>query len=220
MGKHLDLGIYSLYAYFNGTQTPIARSFGFVFPWFLPTYCSLTLMLLYLRHKTGLMYGVATVSALAYLLDFHYYSMLKEYLPFAIGLAIYCFAPGFLARKFHDHVSGAGYLGTALFIVLSILYWYGYGNAFISLLLPVSFFLFLIIIAPRFESRLLRSLGNCSLYIYLINVFIINIFNILLPCTIVGGVINFVCSMLVSWGMSILIIKGLSIVKYRKTTYK
>lgn len=220
MGKHLDLGIYSLYAYFNGTQTPIARSFGFVFPWFLPTYCSLTLMLLYLRHKTGLMYGVATVSALAYLLDFHYYSMLKEYLPFAIGLAVYCFAPGFLARKFHDHVSGTGYLGAALFIVLSILYWYGYGNAFISLLLPVSFFLFLIIIAPRFESRLLRSLGNCSLYIYLINVFIINIFNILLPCTIVGGVINFVCSMLVSWGMSILIIKELSIVKYRKPTYK
>lgn len=216
MGRHLDMGIYSLYAFFNGTQTPLARSFGFVFPWFLPAYCSLSLMLLYLKNNQMLMYLVAALSVSSYFLDFQHYSMLKEYLPFAIGLAIYCFAPGFLSRTISNHLNGVGYLGAALFVVLSILYWNGHSNAVISLLLPVTFFLFLIVFAPLVESRVLRSLGNCSLYIYLINVFVINIFNIILPRTLFGGIVNFVCSMLISWGMSIFIMKGLTIVRNSK----
>ena len=71
-----------------GTQTHLSKYYNFVFPWFLPTYCSFFILyLLSLKHKW--LYGIMIIlSVVTWGCTWEEFYWFKNTMPLGIGLAI------------------------------------------------------------------------------------------------------------------------------------
>ena len=91
------------------------------------------------------------------------------------------------------------YLGAFLFVLLSVDYWLDYSFLSYSYkLLPICFFLGLLCIAPYLNFRWLKLLGDNSLGIYMIHIFLVNVSYFIFPDNFWGGMIGLVVTLLIS----------------------
>ena len=131
-----------VWAFVNGTQTPLLKNFGFIFPWFLPTYCSFYILYLF-TNKYKHFYRLLTVlSLITWSFSWSQFHYFKGIIPFGIGLAIYYFGFGVLSFYINRLSVRMKYLGAFLFVLLSVDYWLDYSFLSYSYkLLPICFFL-------------------------------------------------------------------------------
>lgn len=195
---HFDFGWSHVMAFFNGTQTPIVRNFGFIFPWFLPTYCSVSIMLLFARNFKWFYFLCLIMGICTFFLTWPQYHEIKITAPFATGLAIRFFALGAITFATYKYVKYGHCLGALCFIVLSICWWNKCPIGLLYEFLPVSFFLLLISISNYIKAEWIELLGKYSLGIFLFHVFVLNLTYHIFPHTIIWGVIDFVISVLIS----------------------
>lgn len=201
--RQFHLGLDSFLAFINGTQTPLAKSFGFVFPWFLPAYCSSSILLMIGRRYRLFYWLITVLSVGTFFFSYDQFFALKMYLPFALGLAICYFALGAIAFALNRIAGCIRYVMALLFVALSVCWWIHLElPQFIYKFLPITFFFLLLSLMPIIDCRFLRSIGRCSLGIYLFNVFFANAAYMLLPHSMIYGLLTFVLSVLLPWAIT------------------
>lgn len=193
-----DFGWRHVMAFFNGTPTPVLHYFGFIFPWFLPTYCSLSILLLLAWNNKWLYYLFIILGLGTFLMSWQEFYDLKLILPFGVGPAIHYFVSGVIAFVVNKHIKYGKYIGASLFAILSFFWWMNFQIGLLYHLMPTAFFLLLLCVVPYMCFNWLRLLGKYSLGIYLFHVFVLNIMFRLFPQTVLWGWIELFLSVSVS----------------------
>lgn len=118
-----NFGWSHVYAAIQGTQTPIQEHFGFIFPWFLPVFCSMqVLMMLSQGHRWLKL--ILLAMALGFLcLPWGTFYTLKMSVPFGLVLAVTYFGLGVLAFAIHRRWRFAKYVSIVAFVFVSVGYW-------------------------------------------------------------------------------------------------
>lgn len=179
---------------------------GFVFLWFLPVFMLMSLLKLvgsWSKWLSALFFFVGFVICVwseAYVVMWHS--------PFYVLKALYYYSMGLSCWFFARYVPHAGILGAVSFLVLSVLYWMGFRaeNFYYSL----SAFLcikWLTSIVDFSKFRWLQLIGQYSLPIYLVHVFIYNVLERLMPNSLLAGMVIYVLTILFSLAVALLIYK-------------
>lgn len=195
---HFSFGWEHVWAFLQGTQSPIRQHFGFVFPWFLPTYCSFSLLLLVARRWTWARWTLLTLALPTLGMTWMQFYQFKNAVPFGMGLALYYYGLGELTRLLNGLGRWARYVGGALFWGVSVCWWTGVSCYYLYVLQPVCFFCLLLCVEPFLKMGWLRMVGRYSLGIYLFHVFIANLAYYLFPRTLWMGWLGFGLSVVVS----------------------
>ena len=87
------------------------------------------------------------------------------------------------------------WIALCMFVVSSILYIKHISVFYLNMIFPISFFLSLLLAIPYINCRFLRLLGENSLGIYLLHMFLVNITFKMLPHTLLMGIIGFLISL-------------------------
>ena len=206
--KHnFEFGRSHVLAFFQGTQTPIQQYFGFVFPWFLPTYCTFSLLLLFARRYRWVLLALSLLGVGTFFMSWEDFYQFKNVLPFGIGLALNYFVSGVMAFYLNRCNSWVKYGGAVGFVVLSVCWWLHWSVGVLMSFMPTMFFLSLLLLVPYVNTRLLRMLGRYSLGIYLIHMFLVNITYLYFPHTLLWGWITFLMILFTSLGVTIVVYK-------------
>lgn len=205
--KNFKFGWEHIWAFVQGTQTPIRNAFGFVFPWFLPTFCTFSIIMIIARKHKWFIFLFTLMAIILWLLPWYDFYILKNTIPFGVVLAISYFGYGAITFLLNKLNKISKWIGSILFIILSYGYWEHWNLGFLYKMFPCLFFFFTITVSPFLNCRFIRILGQNSLGIYLFNVFLSNITFIFLPHTIFYGVIGFLTSLLIPLVLTILIFK-------------
>lgn len=180
---------------------------GFVFLWFLPVFMLMSLFKLvgsWSKWLMALFFSAGFVICVwseAYVVMWHS--------PFYVLKALYYYSMGLSCCFVARNVPHAGILGVVSFLVLSVLYWMGIFRAgyfcfSLSAFLSIKW-LTSIVDFSRF--RWLLLIGQYSLSIYLVHVFIYNVLERLLPNSLLAGMVIYVLTILFSLAVSLLIYK-------------
>lgn len=192
-----DFGWGNICAFFYGTQSPIRKYFGFIFPWFLPTYCSASIMLSFAR-KYRWLYTLFFVLGLStFFMTWEQFYLFKNNVPLGLGLALSYFGAGAIAFELNRYSYWVKYIGAIMFIALSVCWWMHVPVGISCKLLPSMFFGVLLCIVPYINCGWLRILGRYSLGIYLFHVFFVNATYILFPHTTLWGWVGFTISLVI-----------------------
>ena len=202
---HFEFSTETVVAFFQGTQTPIKQHFGFVFPWFLPTYCSMSILLLFASNNKHISWILLILFLVISCLPYDIFYLLKNSVPLGLMLAIYYFGTGKLSFMLNKWSKYSKWLALCMFVVSSILYIKQISVFYLNVIFPISFFLSLLLVVPYINCRFLRLLGENSLGIYLLHMFLVNITFIFLPHTILMGMIGFLISLFVPLFINIII---------------
>ena len=203
MSSHFEFGWNHIGAFFMGTQTPICHYFGYVFPWFLPTYCSFSILLLVARKYKLAFWLITLIGVATFFMSWIEFYRFKDTVPLGIGLALNYFASGAIAFYANKLSPMSKYFGGVFFIVLSVCWWCNIALGRLYQLMPVTFFLLLLCLLPHVKMSWLRLLGRNSLGIYLFNLYIINVLERVLPHGLLGGLVLLVASVIISLLISI-----------------
>lgn len=192
---HFEFSIETIAAFFQGTQTPIKQHFGFVFPWFLPTYCSMSILLLFASNNKHRSWILLILFFVISYLPYDIFYLLKNSVPFGLMLAIYYSGIGELSFMLNKWSKFSKWIALCMFVVSSILYIKQISVFYLNVIFPISFFLSLLLVVPYINCRFLRLLGKNSLGIYLLHIFLVNITFKILPHTLLMGIIGFLISL-------------------------
>ena len=197
-----------LYGLVNANERTIKDIAGFGFLWFLPAYYSMSLfMMLFVKPNK---YAYIIILLVGILLNYNL-SFTRNYLytniPFALVQGFYYFTFGFITKLLLDKIKNVQYIGSLIFIVISILYW-NHKIEDIRYLFPISGFLLIYSISnPLAKIPLLVEIGKLSFPIYLIHVIVYNTFERLLPTNILFGYLDFLLTLSISMLLSYWIVK-------------
>ncbi|WP_418213331.1 acyltransferase family protein [Bacteroides difficilis] len=192
-------------AFINGTQSPLKHYFGFVFPWFLPTYCSLYILFLLASKYRWFYWVLLVLSLFTWTMTWADYYVLKTTIPFGIGLALGFFAYGVITFHLNKYSYTIKYVGLLIFIFLTVGYWVDMSIPYTEHMFPISFFLSVLCIAPCLNCKWLCLLGENSLGIYMFHVFFVNLYCLIFPENLVNGLISFVVSLIISLVITLII---------------
>ena len=192
---HFEFSLETVAAFFQGTQTPIKQHFGFVFPWFLPTYCSMSILLLFALNNRHIYWLLLILFLVISGLPYDVFYLLKNSVSFGLMLAIYYFGIGVLSFLLNKWSKYSKWIALCMFVVSSILYIKHISVFYLNIIFPISFFLSLLLAIPYINCRFLRLLGENSLGIYLLHMFLVNITFKMLPHTLFMGIIGFLISL-------------------------
>lgn len=198
--KDFGLTFRHIQAFITADKTHLGRYFGFVMPWFLPTFCSFTLLLGCARNY-GLIYGGVMIWGIMNIfLPWKEFFVERQTVAFGLAYAVVYFVNGAITYWIYRQGNWTKWLGLMGFIVLSVCYWKQIHVFYLYLLFPTCAFLSVLLIVPYVKGRLLSVLGKYSLGIYIIHLFISRIIEIAVPHTFFWGcftlVVTLACSTL------------------------
>lgn len=205
INRNFHFGLDIIGAILMGTQTHLANCIGFVFPWFLPTYCTFSILLCFARKYNWLMLAITLLSVCIWMWSWSTFYHFKNSIPFGIGLALAYFGLGSLTFQLRKVCDKSYLLAIPCFILLSISYWSHQDLSFGYKLLPIFFFLILLKFSKFVDNGFLRLLGRNSLGIYLFHMFFVNIMYRLFPHNILWGIVGFIISLIMPLLISIYI---------------
>ena len=195
-------------AFLNGTQSPIRKYFGFVFPWFLPTYCSFSILLLIAKRYKIVLGILALLGLWTTFMSWEDFYHFKNTIPLGIGLAVNFFFVGLLTFYINKISSWTKYIGGGIFVLLSICWWLNVPIGYLAQLMPVTFFLLLLSVLSLIKrTSFIQIIGRYSLSIYLFHMFLINVMYRVLPHDIVWGWVTLIVCLIVPLTVSIYINK-------------
>lgn len=182
---------------------------GFVFPWFLPAFCMMSLLRVF-ASKYKLLNVIFLIIGLICMIDYLYFTRLvifKYYNPFYVIQACYYYTLGLLSVWAFRYIPQWKYIGVMIFILLSILVYTGIvKSAYIPYLFSLTGFVVAYWISGKLTHiKVLVVLGKNSMYIYLLHVFIYNGLERLFPHTFCMGIMTCTLTILISlmcaWGV-------------------
>lgn len=204
-GKHPELWNI-LFAFITGSQKLLKENVGVLFLWFLPTFCTFSLLKIISDNKKWVRISLIVLSLITFCLSWLQAEWMRNHLVFGIFTAVQYFVYGILVKRLIHWKEWTKYIGTVVFIILSYLYWnkhIGYG----IMLMPITGFMLILTILPILRMKWLRAIGNYSLPIYLTHVYIYNALELIIPKTMVWGLLALILTIAIAYFLSIIIYK-------------
>lgn len=196
--KDFSISFRHVQAFITADKTFLGKYFGFVMPWFLPTFCTFTLLLGCAR-KYNLIYGGVMIWGIMNIfLPWKEFFVERQTVAFGLAYAVVYFINGAITYWIYIQGNWTKWLGLIGFIVLSICYWKQIHIFYLYLLFPTCAFLSLLLIVPYVKASLLNVLGKYSLGIYVIHLFINRIIELAVPHTFLWGCITLVLTLVSS----------------------
>jgi peptidoglycan/LPS O-acetylase OafA/YrhL len=193
----MDINI--LLAFFNGSAAATKNTTGFIFLWFIPAFCSMSIIKTIFDNSTILIKILILFIGIVinYIATFTFIK-LHLYIPFAITQGFYYFTIGFITKFVVDRIPNIQYFGIVVFLLLSYLYCIcSFRNSYY--LLPITGFLLIFSVRNILEKvSLLQVIGKYSFPIYLVHVIVYNFWEFILPKTTLFGVIDFILTIFIS----------------------
>ena len=188
-----------LYGLISADKITLKDITGFTFIWFLPAYYTMMLVMMLLNKRNIL--NSIIILFLIILLNYNlYFTIHKVFttIPFAIVQGFYYFTFGFITKLLLDKIPKIQYLSSIIFLTFSLLFWENRITE-APYVLPITGFL-LIYSIRKYISQLsiIILIGKYSLPIYLVHVIVYNILEVVLPKTILFGVLIFLLTLLFS----------------------
>lgn len=170
---------------------------GFVFPWFLPAFCMLSLLRIFSSKYTllsVLFLSVGIVCCVDYC-QFTWNVLFKYFSPFYVVHACYYITLGSICKLAFDRIPYWMQISCVSFVLLSILAYFDIVSApKIPYLFSISGFSLVYALCHFLKrNKIIRYIGRNSLYIYIFHVIILNILLMVIPhFYMYGWVIYFV----------------------------
>lgn len=203
-GKHPNVaGVFS--AFVTGSQKLLKENVGFFFLWFLPTFCTFSILKVAADNNKWVMWLLCLLSVMTFCVSWPEAEWMKNNLPFGVFVAVRYFIYGVLTAGFLRWKEWTKYIGAAAFVVLSFLYWRGIINWYVIVFMPIAGFMFVLSILPILRMKWLIAIGKYSLPIYLTHVYIYNAIELVIPNTMVWGIIALVLTVFIAYIISLVI---------------
>lgn len=188
----------------SGSQPVLKETTGFYFLWFLPAFFAVTLVRMVFDNVHWLV-KVLIILFSVFLHLFLSWSAREELfysIPFALTQGFYYFAFGVIAFYFLSYIPYIRYVGAFVFLLMSIAFFMGH-EINIPFLFPIGFVMFSLSVLKWLTTvPYLDKLGQYSLPIYLIHVYLYNGLERLFPYTITFGIINLILTVMLSYFLS------------------
>lgn len=205
-GKHPNaLGVVS--AFVTGSQKLLKENAGFFFLWFLPTFCTFSILKLGADNRKWMLWLLMVLSIMTFWVPWREAEWMKNNLPFGIYVALRYFVYGVIVSSMLKWREWTKYIGAVAFVGLSYLYWTGNINLYGIVMMPIAGFMFIISILPLLRMKWFRAIGDYSLPIYLTHVYIYNTLELVVPNTMVWGVLALIITVIIAYIVSVIIYK-------------
>jgi peptidoglycan/LPS O-acetylase OafA/YrhL len=188
----------------SGSQPVLKETTGFYFLWFLPAFFAVTFLRMVFDNVNWLFKVLIILFSvfLHVILSWSAREELFNSIPFALTQGFYYFAFGIIASYLLNYIPHIKYLGAFIFILISIAFFMGH-EINIPFLFPIGFVMFSLSVLKLLSTvPYLDKLGQYSLPIYLIHVYLYNGFERLFPYTIIFGIINLIITVILSYFLS------------------
>lgn len=205
-GKYPNVGR-AVSAFVTGSQKLLKENTGFFFLWFLPTFCTFSIMKLAAHNRKSMLWLLTLLSIMTFCVSWREAEWMKNNLPFGIYVALRYFVYGAIAFLMLRWREWTKYVGAAAFVVLSYLYWAGNINRYGIVMMPIIGFMFIISVLPLLRMKWLRAIGEYSLPIYLTHVYIYNTLELVIPNRIFWGILALIMTVIIAYILSIIIYK-------------
>lgn len=216
-----------LYAFFFGNEPLMDKYIGFNFMWFLPAILALTILKsTYYNSNSIIKTGIIIVSLTMWGLAIFKIVTLSEvgmYIPFAVSQAFYFIIWGLTTRWLIEKLiknKWQVFVTILMISICSILFYYSNELSWINfnvyvivrLFMPILIFVFLYGIRDYLSrSKILKFIGKYSLQIYLVHVYILNMFDLFFSYFIEPnwgwGLVIYVLTLLLSSYLSVTIVR-------------
>ncbi len=204
-GKHPEV-LNILSAFIIGSQKLLKENVGVLFLWFLPTFCTFSLLKIISDNKKWVRISLIVLSLITFCFSWIQAEWMRNHLPFGAFTAVQYFVYGILVKGLIHWKEWTKYIGAVIFIILSWLYWnkhIGYGIMF----MPITGFMLILTVLPILKMKWLRAIGKYSLPIYLTHVYIYNALELIIPTTVIWGLLALILTITIAYFLSIAIYK-------------
>jgi len=202
VSKDKFFNINFLYGFLNGSTDATKNTAGFICLWFMPAYCSMSIVMLIYNNTNKYVKPIILLIAFTFYCFSGYsgFTIRKLFpiIPFAITQGFYYFTFGFVTKLLLDKILYIQYIGALIFIIISVLYWTVKLDNF-YLVFSFSAFLFVYTFRNLLQKiPLLINIGKYSFPIYLLHIFVYNFLEILMQRTLLFGFIDYVLTVAIS----------------------
>lgn len=197
----------TLFAFFNGSTTMTSRYLDAIFLWFLPTYCTFSLLQVSVGGNKWLKIGLCLIGLAGWFMTWEQFEWLRIHSLFGIPMAIKCFALGCLCQYIYKNPYAA-YIGAVVFVVFTFLLYKHTIIAFTSIVWSISAFGLILLIRSTLKNKIFQILGKHSLIIYLIHLFVYQFIEKIAGQSLLVGIFNFIVTLAVSTMIAVVIEKN------------
>lgn len=214
-----ELSLNTFFAFLNGNEDYCEKYLGGRFLWFLPSFCSFSILLFFSRKNRLLQYMIAMLGFVVWGVDKEQFSLLASYTFGGLPLALSYYASGFVCKKIYDYFVLSRHLQPFkvciyIFIALTMLLGISYGNSIYykmidlyKFIMPIIAFISLFYISIHVKSKFVKFMGKHSLPIYLLHLFVYNALIKILGDQFWSGLLNLVLTILITSMMAYIISK-------------
>jgi len=203
--RHISIDLSMLSVYFHGMQETLSNYFGFRYLWFLPTFCLFSIVFMFVRRFPILNILFITIFSIYLVYTPLIYIMHNENIPLGFGLVLTYLGAGAITFYINKYISWGKYLATVVFVAMTFCFFYYGSSDIIFKIVPIVFFLMIILIFQNFTCVFLQNIGKHSFVIYLLSPLVGNFLYVLLPKNLVFGFISFVLSIALPYFISIIV---------------
>lgn len=195
-------------AFVTGSQALLKRNVGFFFLWFLPTFCTFTLLRLLGDKFKWAKSLIIIISICTFFFSLSTGKWLINNLPFGLYVALRYYIYGLVVFYLLKWGKWTKYVGAVVFLIFTWMYWNDIISWYNIVLMPVVGFMFVLSIAPIFRKQTwLQEIGKYSLPIYLLHVYVYNVIERVVPHTMIWGFMVLVLTLVLSYFISYVIYK-------------
>lgn len=201
-------------AFLNGSSDACDKYIGGRFLWFLPSFCTFSILLLFSRKSNVISLLITAIGIFLWLLNEKDYGQIEAYTLFGLPMALQYFALGFICKCLCDKNKLVNKINPykifpIIFLALSVFMMLKIGSyPYYKVVMPIFAFYFVGLLALHIKSDFLLFLGKNSLPIYLLHLFVYNALVRFLGCNLLGGVVNLVGTILVTMLLAFIISKS------------
>ena len=175
---------------------------GFQFIWFLPAFCMYNLYRILTSKYPYLSYLYIIIGILAQISDI-FHNLIFSF-PFYIGQGFYYISIGLLTVLLTNVLPSSKKVLPFIFITISVLYFLDFIKKPYIFIFSISGFFFIKWIAQLIsEYKIIKILGDNSLLIYLVHVYLYNALERLFPFNLFFGYVNYLLTIILSIYISI-----------------
>lgn len=184
---------------FIGSPYLLRKSVGFIFLWFLPSFFCFSLLRLLASKMKLLDYFFLSVSFLTIFLSLDQEEILKNTLPLGLMFALKFYWMGWMCFKLLKYTSQYLVVWFFAFICFSAIFVQGKLELISIRMIPLFAFPAICALLPFLRRLPLDKIGKYSFGMYLVHVFVLSLFQRVLPQNIAGGILEYLMGIWVSY---------------------